>query len=54
MTHARGFTKNLVTSSFEYSYDEAFSKYLEYQERSLRSNDHAQAMEEYRLRRGSR
>jgi len=50
---ARGFTKKLVTSSFESSYDEAFSKYLEYQELSLRSNDHAQAMEEYRRRRGS-
>ncbi len=50
---AHGFTKKLVTSSFESSYDEAFSKYLEYQELSLLSDDHAQAMEEYRRRRGS-
>jgi enoyl-CoA hydratase/carnithine racemase len=47
---ARGFTKKLVTSSFESDYDEAFSKYLEYQELSLLSDDHTQAMEDNRRR----
>ena len=47
---ARRFTKKLLTSSFESEYDGAFSKYLEYQELSLRSSDHTQAMEEYSRR----
>jgi enoyl-CoA hydratase len=46
----RGFAKKLVTSSFESAYDEAFSKYLEYQQRALLSDDHQQAMKEYRRR----
>ncbi|MGD0296210.1 MAG: enoyl-CoA hydratase/isomerase family protein [Bryobacteraceae bacterium] len=50
---ARGFTKKLITSSFESDYDDAFSKYLEFQELSLRSDDHTRAMEEYRRRKGS-
>ncbi len=51
---ARGFTKRLITSSFESGYDEAFSKYLEYQQSSLLSDDHQQAMQEYRHRKTSR
>jgi enoyl-CoA hydratase len=47
---ARGFTKKLLTASFESDYDQAFSTYLEYQERSLLSDDHKQAIEQYRLR----
>jgi enoyl-CoA hydratase/carnithine racemase len=46
----RGFAKKLVTSSFESAYDEAFSKYLGYQQRALLSDDHQQAMKEYRHR----
>jgi enoyl-CoA hydratase len=47
---ARGFTKKLLTASFETDYAQAFSTYLEYQERSLVSDDHKQAMEQHRLR----
>jgi enoyl-CoA hydratase/carnithine racemase len=47
---ARGFAKKLVTSSFESPYEEAFSTYLEYQQRALLSRDHQEAMAEYRRR----
>jgi enoyl-CoA hydratase/carnithine racemase len=47
---ARGFAKKLVTSSFESGFDEAFSRYLDYQQRSLLSDDHKHAMAEYRSR----
>jgi enoyl-CoA hydratase/carnithine racemase len=47
---AQAFSKKLVTASFESDFDEAFGKYLEYQEQSLRSADHATAMAEYRKR----
>jgi enoyl-CoA hydratase/carnithine racemase len=51
---AQALSKKLVTSCFETDFEEAFGKYLEYQERSLRSVDHSRAMEEYRNRRHSR
>jgi enoyl-CoA hydratase len=51
---ARGFAKKLVTSSFESSYGQAFSTYLEFQEESLLSDDHKQAMESYRRRQNMR
>jgi enoyl-CoA hydratase/carnithine racemase len=47
---ARGFTKKLITASFESNFDEAFSTYLEYQQLSIESDDHKQAMLEYRQR----
>ncbi len=47
---AQAFSKKLVTDAFESGFDEAFEKYLDYQERSLRSEDHARAMDEYRNR----
>jgi enoyl-CoA hydratase/carnithine racemase len=47
---AQAFSKKLVTAAFESDFDSAFSKYLGYQERSLRSDDHKQAMAEYRNR----
>ena len=47
---ARIFSKKLVTAAFESDFDSAFTKYLGYQERSLRSDDHQQAMAEYRNR----
>ena len=47
---ARGFSKKLVTGSFEADFDGAFPTYLEYQRRCLLSGDHAQAMAEYRRR----
>jgi hypothetical protein len=37
---ARGFAKKLVTLSFESDFDEAFATYLDYQQRSLLSDDH--------------
>jgi len=47
---AQAFSKKLVTAAFESQFDQAFSKYLEYQERSLQSDDHQRAMAEYRTR----
>lgn len=47
---ARGYSKRLVTASFESSFDEAFAKYQEYQEECLRSPDHKTAMADYRYR----
>lgn len=47
---ARTYSKKLVTAAFESSFDAAFEKYLHYQEISLASNDHKQAMAEYRDR----
>jgi hypothetical protein len=47
---ARGFAKRLVTESFESGFEEAFERYLEYQQHSLGSDDHTQAMAEYRRR----
>ncbi|MBZ5609789.1 MAG: enoyl-CoA hydratase/isomerase family protein [Acidobacteriia bacterium] len=47
---AQTFSKKLVTAAFESDYDRAFSNYLHYQELSLRSDDHQQAMAEYRNR----
>jgi len=47
---AQAFSKKLVTSAFESDFDTAFEKYLEYQERSLHSDDHHRAMSEYRDR----
>ena len=47
---AQALSKKLVTGSFESDFEEAFGKYLEYQERSLRSVDHTRAMQEYRNR----
>lgn len=46
----RGFAKKLVTSSFEYGYDQAFETYLKYQQQSLDSEDHRRTMMEYRQR----
>jgi enoyl-CoA hydratase/carnithine racemase len=45
---ARGYSKRLVTASFESSFEDAFAKYQEYQEECLRSADHKSAMAEYR------
>jgi len=50
---ARALSKKLVTDCFESDFEEAFGKYLEYQERSLRSVDHERAMQEYRNRRAA-
>ena len=47
---AQAFSKKLVTRAFESDFDTAFTKYLEYQEQSLHSSDHEQAMAEYRNR----
>jgi enoyl-CoA hydratase/carnithine racemase len=47
---AQAFSKKLVTAAFESDFDAAFSKYLDYQERSLASDEHTQAMAEYRNR----
>jgi len=44
---ARGFTKRLITASFETEYDAAFERYLDYQQLSLTSSDHQQAMADY-------
>lgn len=43
----RGFAKKLVTSSFESDYERAFATYLDYQRRSLDSEDHRRVMAEY-------
>lgn len=43
----RGFAKKLVTSSFESDYEHAFTTYLDYQQRSLDSEDHRRVMAEY-------
>jgi enoyl-CoA hydratase/carnithine racemase len=48
---AQALSKKLVTASFESGFDEAFGKYLDYQEQSLGSDDHAKAMADYRNRR---
>jgi enoyl-CoA hydratase len=47
---ARGYSKKLVTSSFETDYEEQFTKYLEYQSECLRSPEHKATMAEYRSR----
>lgn len=47
---ARRFAKRLVTASFESTFDEAFSAYLDYQQQGLLSDDHKAAMAEYRRR----
>ncbi|MBZ5603201.1 MAG: enoyl-CoA hydratase/isomerase family protein, partial [Acidobacteriia bacterium] len=47
---AQRFSKKLVTAAFESDFDTAFAKYLEYQERSLRSEHFQKAMAEYRDR----
>lgn len=47
---AQAFSKKLVTAAFESDFDQAFSTYLDYQQRSLASDDHKQAMAEYRNR----
>jgi enoyl-CoA hydratase/carnithine racemase len=47
---AQAFAKKLVTAAFESSFEEAFEKYLDYQDRSLRSEDHERSMAEYRNR----
>jgi enoyl-CoA hydratase/carnithine racemase len=47
---ARGYSKRLVTGAFESDHDQAFARYLEYQEECLRSSDHKSAMKEYRER----
>jgi enoyl-CoA hydratase/carnithine racemase len=48
---ARRYTKRLITSSFESEYEDAFARYMEYQQECLRSPDHHLAMAEYRSRR---
>jgi len=40
-------SKKLVNSSFETNYEEAFWTYLEFQQHSLSSEEHHQAMHEY-------
>jgi len=45
---ARGYAKKLVTGSFESTFDEAFAKYLQYQDECLKSPDHVQAMTQFR------
>jgi enoyl-CoA hydratase/carnithine racemase len=47
---ARGYSKRLVTSSFESDYEEVFTQYLEYQSECLRSPEHKATMAEYRSR----
>jgi enoyl-CoA hydratase/carnithine racemase len=47
---ARRYSKRLVTGAFESGFDEAFTRYLEYQKECLRSSDHISAMAEYRSR----
>jgi hypothetical protein len=51
---AQAFSKHLVTAAFESDFDSAFEKYLDYQEQSLKSEDHARAMQEYRNRKEPR
>jgi enoyl-CoA hydratase len=43
-------SKKLVNSSFETNYEEALWTYLEFQQHSLSSEEHQQAMQEYRER----
>jgi hypothetical protein len=45
---ARGYAKKLVTGSFESTFDEAFAKYLQYQDECLKSPHHVQAMTQFR------
>lgn len=47
---AQAFSKQLATKAFESDFDTAFATYLEYQERSLNSQDHSKAMMDYRNR----
>lgn len=47
---ARGYSKKLLTSSFEAEYEEHFTRYLDYQSECLRSPEHKAAMAEYRNR----
>jgi len=47
---AQKYAKKLVTAAFESDFDKAFAKYMEYQETSLQSEDHRQAMAAYRNR----
>jgi enoyl-CoA hydratase len=47
---ARRYTKRLITSSFESEYEDAFARYMEYQQECLHSPDHNLAMAEYRTR----
>jgi enoyl-CoA hydratase/carnithine racemase len=47
---AQAFSKKLVTAAFESDFDGAFAKYLDYQERSLETDEHRQVMAEYRSR----
>ncbi len=46
----QGFAKKLVTQSFDSTYDEMFETYLNYQQRSITSPEHRQALEAYRAR----
>ena len=48
---AQSFSKKLVTASFESSFEEAFSAYLECQQRALESEEHRKAMQDYGARR---
>lgn len=47
---ARGYSKKLVTSSFESDYQQLFTDYLEYQSECLKSPEHKATMAEYRNR----
>jgi len=47
---ARGYSKRLVTSSFESEYEQLFTEYLEYQSECLQSPEHKATMAEYRSR----
>lgn len=47
---ARGYSKKLVTSSFESEYEQLFTEYLEYQSECLQSPEHKATMAEYRNR----
>jgi enoyl-CoA hydratase/carnithine racemase len=47
---AQGFSKKLVAAAFESDFETAFATYLDYQQRSLASADHQQAMADYRNR----
>jgi len=49
---ARGLTKKLIAASFETDYEQAFATYLAYQQLALESDDHKQAMADYRARKG--
>ena len=48
---AQALSKKLVTAAFESDFDSAFSKYLDYQQRALDSQDYERAMSAYRNRR---